>query len=58
VSGLKSITAKHLAVSCQCLSAFVALHPALAAAFCDGLPPPRAAMLAADFARALQVGRG
>ena len=33
VSGLKSITAKHLALSCQCLGAFMALHPALAALF-------------------------
>lgn len=33
VSGLKSITAKHLALSCQCLGAFMALHPALVALF-------------------------
>ena len=33
VSGLKSITAKHLALSCQCLGAFMALHPSLVALF-------------------------
>lgn len=55
VSGLKSITAKHLAVSCQCLGAFIALHPALAAIFTQGLPQPWGDMLAADFKRTVQV---
>ena len=59
VSGLKSITAKHLAVTCQCLDAFIALHPILAAAFMRGVPPLRHDMLAAGFQRTLQVrGRG
>lgn len=57
VSGLKSITAKHLALSCQCLGAFMALHPALVAAFTQGVLPPRQGMLVADFGRALQAGR-
>ncbi len=56
VSGLKSITAKHLAISCQCLDAFIALHPALLALFTHGVAPPRLNMLMADFGRALQVG--
>jgi hypothetical protein len=55
VSGLKSITAKHLAISCQCLGAFMALHPALLALFTAGVAPPRLSMLTADFKRALQV---
>jgi hypothetical protein len=55
VSGLRSITAKHLAVSCQCLGAFMALHPALLALFTQGVAPPRLAMLTADFGRALQA---
>ncbi|KAL4854749.1 Histidinol-phosphate aminotransferase 2 [Chlorella vulgaris] len=54
VSGLKSITAKHLAISCQCLGAFMALHPALLALFTAGVAPPRLSMLTADFKRALQ----
>ncbi|PSC74274.1 vacuolar sorting-associated chloroplastic [Micractinium conductrix] len=54
VSGLKSITAKHLALSCQCLGAFMALHPSLVALFTQGLMPPRRDMLLADFGRALQ----
>jgi vacuolar protein sorting-associated protein 54 len=54
VSGLKSITAKHLAVCCQCVSALAALHPALAGALLQGVPRPRGDMLAAGFARALQ----
>lgn len=55
VSGLKSITAKHLAISCQCLGAFIAFHPALVALFTQGVAPPRLGMLMADFGRALQV---
>ncbi|KAL4452640.1 hypothetical protein ABPG75_008302 [Micractinium tetrahymenae] len=54
VSGLKSITAKHLALSCQCLGAFMALHPSLVAAFTQGVLPPRQNMLVADFGRTLQ----
>lgn len=54
---MKSITAKHLALSCQCLGAFMALHPSLTAAFTYGLLPPRQNMLLADFGRALQVSR-
>ena len=57
VSGLKSITAKHLALSCQCLGAFMALHPALVAVFTAGVQPQRRGMLVADFGRALPVGR-
>ena len=55
VSGLKSITAKHLAVSCQCLGAFMALQPALADVFTQGVQEPRRDMLVADFGRALSV---
>lgn len=57
VSGLKSITAKHLALSCQCLDAFMALFPALVALFTQGLLPPRRDMLVADFGRALQASK-
>lgn len=58
VSGLKSITAKHLAISCQCLGALMALHPTLFSLFMEGVMPPRRDMLAADFGRVLQVGGG
>ena len=54
VSGLKSITAKHLAISFQCLGAAIALHPTLALIFSQGVPSPRQEMLAADFERTLQ----
>ena len=57
VSGLKSITAKHLAVSCQCLGALMALHPALVEVFTHSVAQPRRGMLEADFGRALQVTR-
>lgn len=55
MSGLKSITAKHLAISCQCLGVYVALHPCLAAVFTQGVPQPRADLLSSDFARTAQV---
>jgi hypothetical protein len=56
VSGLKSITAKHLAISCQCLGVFIRLHPALTAVFTQGVPQPRRDLLIADFTRTVQVG--
>ncbi|GAB4818839.1 hypothetical protein N2152v2_005885 [Parachlorella kessleri] len=52
VSGLKSITAKHLAISCQCLDLFIGLHPALTAVFTHTVPQPRKDLLVADFTRA------
>jgi hypothetical protein len=55
VAGLKSITAKHLAVSCQCLGALIALHPAVEVCFTEGVMEPRKGMLSSDFTRVQQV---
>lgn len=55
IAGLKSITAKHLALSCQSLGALVALHPSLQAVFLRDLAHSRKTVLLADFGRALAV---
>ncbi|KAK9830219.1 hypothetical protein WJX72_010418 [[Myrmecia] bisecta] len=54
VAGLKSITAKHLALSCQCLGALITLHPRLCAAFTAGVAQPRRSLLLPEFDRVLQ----
>ena len=54
-AGLRSITAKHLAMAAQCLGAVITLHPTLTAAFTQPLPQARAAVLLPDFERVLQV---
>ena len=56
VSGLKSITAKHLALSCQCLSALIALHPVLSLVLMGLVQQPRLGLLQPEFDRVLQVG--
>ena len=55
VAGLKSITAKHLALSCQCLGALISLHPALVAAMGAHLPASRRALLTQELSLVLQV---
>eukprot|EP00891_Asterochloris_glomerata_P002136 jgi/Astpho2/2136/Aster-x1055 len=54
VSGLKSITAKHLALSCQCLSALIALHPVLSLVLMALVQQPRLGLLQPEFDRVLQ----
>lgn len=54
-AGLRSITAKHLALAAQCVGAVMALHPSLTAAFTGPLPAARRAVLLPDFERVLQV---
>ncbi|DBA81853.1 hypothetical protein WJX77_011322 [Trebouxia sp. C0004] len=54
VSGLRSITAKHLALSSQCLSAYMALHPLLKPLLTATLPAPRLGLLVPEFDRLLQ----
>ena len=54
-TGLKSISAKHLALTCQCLAALIALHPALVHVFTSGVARGRRALLTPEFERALQV---
>lgn len=47
-AGLKSITAKHLAVSCQCVSTIMELHPILAAVLQAIQPVARMSLLASE----------
>lgn len=54
-AGLRSITAKHLAMAAQCLGAVIELHPALTAAFTAPLQHARRAILLPDFERVLQA---
>jgi hypothetical protein len=54
-AGLRSITAKHLALAAQCVGAVMALHPSLTAVFTALLPQTRRAVLLPDFERVLQV---
>ena len=56
VAGLKSITAKHLALSAQGAGAVRALHPVLWAVLTEHVPQSRRALLVPDFARLMQVG--
>lgn len=55
VAGLKSITAKHLALSAQGAGAVRALHPVLWAVLTEHVPQSRRALLVPDFARLMQV---
>lgn len=55
VSGLRSITAKHLALSSQCLSACMALHPLLRPLLTATLPTPRLGLILPEFERLVQV---
>lgn len=55
IAGLKSITAKHLALSCQCVGALIELHPALIAALTAQLPVSHRALLTSEFNLLLQV---
>jgi Vps54-like protein len=55
VAGLKSITAKHLALASQCLGALINLHPMLRAIHTAPLPHSRKALLVPEFDRVLQV---
>lgn len=54
VAGLKSITAKHLALSCQCLGFFIALQPSVLHVFSVELESHRKALLAPEMGRLLQ----
>lgn len=54
-AGLKSISAKHLALCNQCLGALIHLHPALAAALAAHVPPLRQKLLQPELHRLLQV---
>jgi protein-S-isoprenylcysteine O-methyltransferase Ste14 len=54
-AGLRSITAKHLALAAQCVGAIMALHPSLTTVFTAALPQTRRAVLLPDFERVLQV---
>ena len=53
VAGLKSITAKHLALSCQALGFFISLQPHLLAALSAGMAEHRKALLAPEMSRLL-----
>ena len=55
VAGLKSITAKHLALSAQAAGAVRALHPVLWAVLTEHVPQSRRALLVPDFDRLLQA---
>ncbi len=55
-AGLRSITAKHLALSAQAAGALMALHPLLRSALAAPVPHARRALLSPDFDRLLQVG--
>ena len=55
VAGLKSITAKHLALSCQCLGALISLHPALVFTVGAHLPASRRPLLTQELSLVLQV---
>ncbi|KAK9833584.1 hypothetical protein WJX81_008635 [Elliptochloris bilobata] len=53
-AGLRSITARHLALAAQALAAVLALHPALTAAFTAPVPLPRRTLLLPEFERVAQ----
>ena len=55
VAGLKSITAKHLALSAQGAGAVRALHPVLWTVLLEHVPHSRRALLVPDFDRLLQA---
>ena len=54
-AGLRSITAKHLAMAAQCVGSVMGLHPSLTALLTGPLPHTRRAILLPDFERLLQV---
>lgn len=55
-AGLKSISAKHLALSNQALGALIALHPALCGVLTAHVAPMRRKLLQPELQRLLQVG--
>ena len=55
VSGLKSITVKHLAVACHTVRVVLALFPALIAKFVDPISLPRRTLITKEFQRTSQV---
>lgn len=55
VSGLKSITVKHLAVACHTIRLVLALFPCLTAKFVDPISLPRRTLIAKEFLRTSQV---
>lgn len=55
IAGLKSITAKHLALSCQCVGALIELQPVLVTAVTTQLPLSHRALLTPEFNLLLQV---
>lgn len=54
-AGLRSITAKHLAMAAQCVGCIMGLHPSLTAILTGPLPHTRRAILLPDFERLLQA---
>uniref|UniRef100_A0A061SA82 Vacuolar protein sorting-associated protein 54 n=1 Tax=Tetraselmis sp. GSL018 TaxID=582737 RepID=A0A061SA82_9CHLO len=54
VSGLKSITAKHLAVTCQSIGFLIALQPHLRSVLTEGMAEHRKALLVPELGRLLQ----
>lgn len=54
-AGLRSITAKHLALAAQATGALAALHPLLRAVLASPVPHARRSLLSPDFDRLLQV---
>jgi vacuolar protein sorting-associated protein 54 len=54
-AGLKSISAKQLALSCQCVGMLAALHPLLRVGCLALVSQPRRALLIPEFDRLLQV---
>jgi vacuolar protein sorting-associated protein 54 len=52
-AGLRSISAKQLALSCQCVSMLAALHPLLRAGSLALVSQPRRALLIPEFDRLL-----
>ena len=54
-AGLRSITAKHLALSAQAAGSLIALHPLLRSALAAPVPHARRALLSPEFDRLLQV---
>jgi hypothetical protein len=57
-AGLKSISAKQLALSCQCIGMLSALHPLLRVGCLALVSQPRRALLIPEFDRLLQVSGG
>jgi vacuolar protein sorting-associated protein 54 len=58
VSGLKSISVKHLAVACHSVRAVLALFPALIIKFVDPVSLPRRSLILREFERSSQGRKG